>query len=103
MPDFIVFGAAKSGTTTFYGALAEHPFVEPCVTKDARFGNTKEVRFFDYDYYRGRDWYRSHFPLEQSRREFEVHHGRPFSRAREARRTSRTRMRPAEYARCCPT
>jgi hypothetical protein len=78
LPDFIVFGAAKSGTTSFYGALTKHPFVEPCVTKDARFGNTKEVRFFDYDYYRGRDWYRSHFPLERSRREFEARHGRPF-------------------------
>jgi hypothetical protein len=48
------------------------------VTKDARFDNTKEVRFFDYDYYRGRDWYRSHFPLERSRCEFEARHGRPF-------------------------
>ena len=78
LPDFIVFGAAKSGTTTFFAALAKHPFIEPCVTKDARFDNTKEVRFFDYDYARGRDWYRSHFPLERSRREFEARHGRPF-------------------------
>lgn len=78
LPDFLVFGAAKSGTTSLYGWLAEHPFVEPCTTRDAQFGNTKEVRFFDYNWYRGRDWYRSHFPLEQSRREFEAEHGRPF-------------------------
>jgi hypothetical protein len=78
LPDFIVFGAAKSGTTSLYGWLAEHPSVEPCVTRDAQFGNTKEVRFFDYNWYRGRDWYRSHFPLEESRRAFEAAHGRPF-------------------------
>jgi hypothetical protein len=78
LPDFIVFGAAKSGTTSLYGALAQHPFVEPCVTSDAQFGNTKEVRFFDYNWYRGSDWYRSHFPLERSRRQFKAEHGRPF-------------------------
>jgi hypothetical protein len=78
LPDFIVFGTAKSGTTTYYSALAQHPFVEPCVTKSVEFENTKEVRFFDYDYYRGRDWYRSHFPLERSRGDFEATHGRPF-------------------------
>jgi hypothetical protein len=78
LPDFIVFGAAKSGTTSLYGALVDHPLIEPCVTDDAHFGNTKEVRFFDYNYDRGRDWYRSHFPLERSRREYEAEHGRPF-------------------------
>jgi hypothetical protein len=78
LPDFIVFGAAKSGTTSLYGALAEHPFVEPCATRDEQFGNTKEVRFFDYNWYRGRDWYRSHFPAERWRREFEAAYGRPF-------------------------
>jgi hypothetical protein len=78
LPDFIVFAAAKSGTTTLYGALAQHPFVEPCVTNSVHFEHTKEVRFFDHHYYRGRDWYRSHFPLERSRREFEARYGRPF-------------------------
>lgn len=78
LPDFIIFGAAKSGTTSLYEALAAHPFVEPCVAEDAQFSNTKEVRFFDYNYSRGRDWYRSHFPLESSRRAFEREHGRPF-------------------------
>jgi len=78
LPDFIVFGAAKSGTTSLYGALGDHPFIEPCVADDAQFGNTKEVRYFDYNYSRGRDWYRSHFPLESSRRAFEIENGRPF-------------------------
>jgi Sulfotransferase domain len=78
LPDFIIIGAAKSGTTSLYGALAEHPFVEPCVTDLAYFRNTKEVHFFDYNFDRGEDWYRSHFPLERKRLEFEREHGRPF-------------------------
>jgi hypothetical protein len=73
-----VIGAAKSGTTSLYGALVDHPFVMPCTTREASFGNTKEVHFFDYTFYRGQDWYRSHFPLERERREFEAEHGRPF-------------------------
>ena len=78
LPDFIVIGAAKSGTTSLYGSLIDHPFVRPCVTQDAHFLNTKEIRFFDYNFYRGQDWYRSHFPLEQTRHHFESEHGRPF-------------------------
>src|SRR5262249_55039337 len=45
LPDFIVIGAAKSGTTSLYGALAEHPFVAPCTTTDPYFLKTKEVHF----------------------------------------------------------
>ena len=63
LPDFLIIGTAKSGTTTLHGWLSEHPFVEPAVKK--------EVHFFDYDYYRGVDWYRSHFPTEQAREAFE--------------------------------
>jgi hypothetical protein len=78
LPDFIVIGAAKSGTTTLYGALSEHPFVRPCVADDAYFLGTKEIRFFDWGFERGEDWYRSHFPLEEERTEFEREHGRAF-------------------------
>ena len=70
LPDFLIIGTAKSGTTTLYGWLSEHPFIEPAVKK--------EVHFFDYDYYRGVDWYRSHFPTEQARAAFEREHGRRF-------------------------
>lgn len=78
LPDFLIIGAAKSGTTTLYGALAEHPFVTPCTTTDPHFLKTKEVHFFDYSYYRGQDWYRSHFPLERDNEAFERQHGRRF-------------------------
>jgi hypothetical protein len=78
LPDFVVIGAAKSGTTTLYGALAEHPFVTPCTTTDPYFLETKEVHFFDYSYYRGLDWYRSCFPLVSDNEAFAREHGRPF-------------------------
>ena len=78
LPDFLVIGAAKSGTTTLYGSLIEHPFVMPCTTSDPYFAGTKEVHFFDYNFHRGEDWYRSHFPLASHREAFAREHGRPF-------------------------
>jgi len=70
LPEFVIIGAAKAGTTSLYGWLSEHPFVAPATTK--------EVHFFDYNYYRGEDWYRRHFPLESQRAAFASEHGRPF-------------------------
>jgi hypothetical protein len=57
LPDFIVIGAQKSGTTSLYGYLAAHPLV---VAAD-----TKEVHYFDVNYGRGVEWYRSNFPLRR--------------------------------------
>lgn len=70
LPDFLVIGAAKSGTTTLYGWLIEHPFVEPATMK--------EVHYFDYGWFRGEDWYRSHFPLARDRDRVQRERGRPF-------------------------
>ncbi|MCA1682483.1 MAG: sulfotransferase domain-containing protein [Actinobacteria bacterium] len=71
LPEFVIIGAAKAGTTSLYGWLREHPFVAPATKK--------EVHYFDYNYYRGEDWYRSHFPLQGERDRFAVEHGRPFT------------------------
>lgn len=54
-PDFLVIGAMRSGTTSFYRALLNHPQVRPAVKK--------EIHYFDRFYSRGTEWYRSHFPL----------------------------------------
>lgn len=70
LPDFVIIGAAKAGTTSLYGWLSEHPFVAPA--------SQKEVHYFDYNYYRGEDWYRKHFALETERARFAAEHGRPF-------------------------
>jgi hypothetical protein len=55
LPDWLIIGAMKSGTTSLAAYLREHPgcFVAP----------EKEVHFFDYEYRWafGPDWYRERF------------------------------------------
>jgi hypothetical protein len=60
LPDFLIIGAQKAGTTSLASYLAAHP----CVVSP-RF---KEVHYFDLNYGKGIDWYRSHFPLGRRRR-----------------------------------
>jgi hypothetical protein len=75
LPDFLVIGAAKCGTTSLFDWICLHPLVaRPSTNGQPR----KELLFFDYNFHRGKDWYRMHFPLERERREFEREHGRPF-------------------------
>lgn len=54
MPDFCIIGAQKSGTTSLYDYLCQHPGVAPAVTK--------ELHFFDFRAHLGLDWYREQFP-----------------------------------------
>ena len=75
LPDFLVVGAAKCGTTSLFDWICLHPLVaRPSTNGQQR----KELLFFDYNFHRGADWYRMHFPLEVERDEFEREHGRPF-------------------------
>ena len=55
MPDFIIIGYTKSGSTALYDYLIQHPNI----TQAAR----KEIHFFDISYWRGHNWYRSYFPI----------------------------------------
>ncbi len=59
LPDFIVAGAQKSGTTSLWAYLSEHPNVTPPMTK--------EMSFFDVNFHRGLNWYRMHFPVNETR------------------------------------
>lgn len=70
LPDFVIIGAAKAGTTSLYGWLRRHPDIAPA--------SKKEVHFFDYNYFRGTNWYRSHFPRATERASFTAEHGHPF-------------------------
>jgi len=54
MPDFIIIGAQRCGTTTLYNHLKRHPC---CVPADE-----KEIHFFDINFKKGTTWYRTHFP-----------------------------------------
>jgi hypothetical protein len=61
-PDFIIIGAHKSGTTSLYNYLIQHPGVMAALRK--------EVHFFDKFYWRRGLWYRACFPTvwEKARR-----------------------------------
>jgi hypothetical protein len=56
LPDFLVIGVQRGGTTSFYDALVRHP--------DVRSSSVKEVHYFDLATDRGSGWYRAHFPVE---------------------------------------
>jgi hypothetical protein len=70
LPDYLIIGVAKGGTTTLAAWLNDHPFVAPAAQK--------EVHYFDYQYALGEDWYRSNFPTQRARDHFTSRHGRPF-------------------------
>ncbi len=54
LPDFIIIGSQKCGTTSLYNYLIQHP----CIYR----ASTKEVGYFDRYYSGDLSWYRSHFP-----------------------------------------
>jgi hypothetical protein len=56
-PSLLIIGAQKSGTTSLFHYLAQHPRVL------APLG--KEIHYFDLNYGRGVNWYRRHFPYRQ--------------------------------------
>ena len=54
MPDFIIIGAQKAGTSSLYAYLTKHPLIQAA--------STKEIHFFDTGFSKGKSWYRKHFP-----------------------------------------
>jgi tetratricopeptide (TPR) repeat protein len=56
LPHFLIIGTQKGGTTSLYRYLAQHPNVKSAVKK--------EVHYFDLNYDKGLDWYKSHFPTQ---------------------------------------
>ncbi len=56
LPDVIVVGAQRSGTTTLFHLLEQHPSM-------VRATLNKGTGYFDDDFARGVRWYRAHFPL----------------------------------------
>ncbi len=53
-PEFVIIGPQKCGTTSLYRYLLEHP--------NFLASKTKEVHYYDRNYYKGFDWYKSNFP-----------------------------------------
>jgi hypothetical protein len=69
LPEFLIIGAQRCGTTSVYKYLAEHPLVVSASVA------TKGVHFFDTHYGNGLGWYRAHFPTTVRRRWFQARHG----------------------------
>jgi hypothetical protein len=54
LPDFIVVGTQKGGTTELYDRLVQHPNIASAFAK--------EVHYFDANYDKGVEWYTTFFP-----------------------------------------
>lgn len=62
LPDFIIIGAQKSGTSSLFYLLSQHERIKA--------SHKKEIHFFDGgiipgedNFQKGEDWYRAHFPI----------------------------------------
>ena len=69
MPHFIVIGAQKSGTSSMFVYLKQHPQILLPIYK--------EPYFFDRHYHRGLHWYGSNFPSQRQINRLNDRHGRP--------------------------
>ncbi len=54
MPDFLIIGTQRGGTTSLYNYLLAHPQIAAATRK--------EVHFFDNNFHLGISWYRAQFP-----------------------------------------
>ncbi len=57
LPDFLVIGAQKSGSTSLFNYIALHPKVLPSIQK--------ELFYFNRYWELGEKWYRRYFPFEK--------------------------------------
>ena len=69
MPGFLLIGAQKSGTSSMFSYLKQHPqIVRPIF---------KELYYFDRHYHRGLNWYGANFPARATIERRNDRHGRP--------------------------
>jgi hypothetical protein len=73
LPDFLIIGTKRGGTTSLWNYLLEHPLVPRLFPA----WNTKSAHYFDENFGRGEAWYRSHFPTTRQRAVLERRHGGP--------------------------
>lgn len=64
-PDFLLIGAKRGGSTSFYYDLITHPQVAVLFPRPdhlPKAAATKGIHYFDSNYSKGMRWYRSHLP-----------------------------------------
>lgn len=59
LPDFLIIGVQRGGTSSLHATLATHPQLIPGA-------GHKEIHFFDNHYHRGIAWYSRHFKRRRS-------------------------------------
>lgn len=64
LPDFLIIGTKRGGTTSLWHYLVAHPLVFRLFPA----WNTKSTHYFEENWHRGGRWYRSHFPTTRQRR-----------------------------------
>jgi hypothetical protein len=57
LPDFLLLGTQRGGTTSVFNALTDH--------SDVRAPTRKEIHFLDRFWRFGETWYRAHFPIDE--------------------------------------
>lgn len=72
LPDFLIIGAKRGGTTSLWNYLVQHPLVMPMFPASR---GIKSPGYFYVNYPRGEAWYRSHFATEKQLDKLERMHG----------------------------
>ncbi len=67
LPDFVIIGCQRGGTSSLYTYLGLHPEIGPSLRK--------ETEYFTINFGKGERWYRAHFPL-RIRRSFSSWRGK---------------------------
>jgi hypothetical protein len=86
VPDYVIIGASRSGTSFLARRLRWHPDILPNFT-------AHEVHYFDRFHDEGERWYRMHFPLEAELR---------YRAKRSGRRTISGEKTPDYFGRAAP-
>ena len=60
LPDFLIIGTQKGGTSSLFHFIEQHPAVRVSIAK--------EIHYFDLKYRKGEYWYRGYFPYAWDRR-----------------------------------
>lgn len=71
LPDYLIMGAQRCGTTSLQRLLCQHPTVKAPPFR-------KGVHYFDLRYQHGLSWYQGHFPLRRPGRDMVCGEASPF-------------------------
>jgi tetratricopeptide (TPR) repeat protein len=68
-PKFVIIGSMRCGTTSLYEYLTFHPQFVPAIKK--------EVKFFNFNFGAGKEWYLAHFPAIAEGKNYVTGEGSP--------------------------